>query len=116
MRISHHVRVVTRTGNPVQTTYQGRVGGADSVCMMISDEQARQAAKYLRSPAHSHPAQPMRDVPQTVIDEAVVRASRAPETRADRILMARRHLEAGEFDAHAIAEKMLQRMLGDSLR
>ena len=115
-RVVVRVRSVTRAPSSSDDSSKGRAVGADSVCMMISEEQARQAAKQLRSQTRDRTPQRARDVSQHVIDEAVVRASRAPETRDDRITAARRHLESGEFDAHAIAEKMLQRIVSDALR
>lgn len=84
--------------------------------MMISEEQARQAAKHLKTQGRDRSPNHKPTVDQHVIDEAVERASHAPETRAERICMAREHLESGTFDAHAIAEKMLQRIVGDALR
>ncbi len=56
----------------------------------------------------------------TVSDECLARARAsldlAPDVRADRVLEARRHLNGHRPNARAVVDKMLGRMLSDSLR
>jgi hypothetical protein len=84
--------------------------------MMISEEQALRAAQQLHLVTVQTGRPTVPDVSQQVIDLAVLRATQAPETRPDRIRIAREHLSAGCFDSHEVAEKMLQRIVGDALR
>jgi len=84
--------------------------------MMISDAQARLAAIDLRSGDYSPPDQSRAEVSDEVFRAAVRAASEAPDLRPDRVAEARAHMLAGAPDSHAVAEKMISRILGDSLR
>lgn len=84
--------------------------------MIISEEQARRAARYRLTQDEHATGTPHADVPPEVLELARKAASSAPDIRADRIEEARTRLDAGEFDAHDIANKMLSRIVSDSLR
>lgn len=88
---------------------------ADIHTMIISDEQALLAARYLRT---SHPSRTGRMV---AVSDDLLAAARAivddtPEMRDDRVSEARVHMGAGAFSSRAIASKMISRIISDSLR
>lgn len=84
--------------------------------MIISDEQARAAAAYLKStglkPCIGHACV----VPDEVIRMAVRAAEEAPDLREDRVAEARERLGSGSVDSSEVAEKMLSRIVSDALR
>jgi hypothetical protein len=84
--------------------------------MIISEEQAKLAARDARShgaissdPQHS-------DVPQELIELATAAAKSAPDIRPQRIEDARERMGAGALDSRDVATKMLSRIVSDSLR
>jgi hypothetical protein len=88
---------------------------ADTQGMIISDEQALLAARYLST---SHPSE---SAHATVVSDDLLAAARAvvdqtPETRDDRVSEARDHMGSGVFDSHEVASKMISRIISDSLR
>ncbi len=110
------VRRVTPLG---RMSVKRRARHADITPMIISEEQVAMvlACKRAGLPVFTEDAEQARC---TVSDEflARVRASLdvAPDVRADRVLEARRHLNGYRVDAGAVVDKMLVRMLSDSLR
>ena len=97
---------------------KGRSGCADtSSNMIISDEQARLAAKALQTTSNTQANSPEH---QSSIDRALIeRISRAleyvPDTSAERIAVGREML--GRLPSSAeVAGKILSRMVSDSLR
>lgn len=104
----------------VRTSWRGplnvRAEAADTSCMMISHEQARLAATALKGGRPSTPLDQGCHVSEDVIRAAFHAATTAPDFRADRVAEARRMLETGMPDSHMVAEKMLSRIVGDSLR
>lgn len=85
--------------------------------MIISDEEAHQAAKYIQAKRARSESLP--STPEGVPDELVARVrdelARLPETRDDRVASARAHL--GEKPrGDEVAAKMLGRLISDSLR
>lgn len=83
--------------------------------MMISDQQARAVAEHLRS-ASAQPAQhDTPEVSEDVIHRAIERAADAPDLRADRVADAMERLEHGGVDPHEIAEKIICRVMSDTL-
>ncbi|MCX8007361.1 MAG: flagellar biosynthesis anti-sigma factor FlgM [Coriobacteriia bacterium] len=85
--------------------------------MIISDEQVRRAAEYLRCigarPCQGR-ARPSSD--DHVIPRAVAAALSAPDVRADRVAQAQYITEGYLPDSEAVAEKLLGRLISDSLR
>lgn len=91
--------------------------GADIQYMIISDEQARLAARYART----HNGEPVAtsapdDVSSELIARATAAARSAPDIRSERVEDARVRLDTGELDAHDVATKILSRIVSDSLR
>jgi len=84
--------------------------------MIISEEQAKLAARYARSHADGMPQTLHEDVPAELIRLATAAAASAPDIRAQRIEDARGRLDSGELGAFDVAQKMLSRIVSDSLR
>jgi hypothetical protein len=83
--------------------------------MMISDKQTQLAVEYLRE----HPrVSPMlaSDVSPELVSAAWAIAVNTPDPRPDRVRDAQLYLGAGEMDAREVAEKMIARIICDSLR
>lgn len=83
--------------------------------MIISEKQARLAAEYLRehpevSPIHAS------DVSPELICAACAAAFSAPDPRPGRVRDAEVYLGAGDMDTRQVAEKMIARIMCDSLR
>lgn len=83
--------------------------------MIISDEQARLAADYLRHPAARAASVQECSVSSDVLAEAIDIASHAPDVREERVEEARLRLKA-DVSADEIASKMLSRIVSDALR
>lgn len=84
--------------------------------MIISDEQARLAAQYLKSSGPSGHGVVHPEVSQELLGKVMAAVMQAPEARQDRVAEARLYLDAGEPDAHEVASKMISRIISDSLR
>lgn len=82
---------------------------------MISEEQAKLVAEYVKSASHADCVSVHEEVSDELFAAACKKASATPDLRADRLKDARRRLDSGEIDSHQIAEKMLTRILGDHL-
>jgi hypothetical protein len=84
--------------------------------MKISDEQVRQAVEYLQTPGESH-AQPLSE---SVSSECLERArsviETTPDVRDDRLDSAREMLDGCGPSSTEVAEKMLGRIVSDSIR
>jgi len=89
---------------------------ADTLNMIISEEQAKLAARYARSHVAGTPETFHEDVPAELIELATAAATSAPDIRAQRIEDARGRLDSGELGALEVAQKMLSRIVSDSLR
>ena len=98
-----------REGHKVPQSY------ADTTTMIISEEQALLAARYLST---SHPSAPVLEaaVSADVLAAARAVAEETPETREDRVSEAREHMGAGVFHPYEVASKMISRIISDSLR
>jgi len=84
--------------------------------MMISEQQAKMAATLLReAPTMTHDANDC-SVPEEVISAAVLIAANTSDLRPDRVAEAKGRLALGQPDSHAIAEKIIARVIGDALR
>lgn len=83
--------------------------------MMISEEQAKAAAVYIKA---QRPCAPIEgtDVPAAVVDRAREAAESAPDVRPERVDDAVRRMRAHSVDSHEIAEKMISRIISDALR
>ncbi len=84
--------------------------------MIISDEQARAAAQYLKA----NPAQGC-DLHGCDVSPAIMQAARAavdgaPDLRADRVAEARERMAGHALDSRDVADKMISRIVSDSLR
>lgn len=89
---------------------------ADIGHMIISDEQARLAAQYLKTaPADNH-IPPHPEVSDELLVAVRSQLADVPEYREDRVHEAAERLSAGELDPHDVAEKMISRILSDAIR
>ncbi len=85
--------------------------------MIISDEQARLAARDARSHCEEYGATPaIDDVSSELIALATATARSAPDIRSERVEDAKIRLDTGELDARDVATKILSRIVSDSLR
>jgi hypothetical protein len=85
--------------------------------MIISDEQVRRAAEYLRSCADAVSCvERAPELDRAVIARAVTAALSAPEVRPERIEQASYVVDGYLPDAESVAEKLLGRIISDSIR
>lgn len=85
-------------------------------CMMISDEQAKLAAKaVLESRVVSGPVRDV-DVSPEVLEQAREAVMHAPDVRAERVLEACTRLLTQPLDSHDLADKMISRIVSDAVR
>lgn len=84
--------------------------------MIISDEQARAAARYLRDTHGDTGSTAVAQVPDDIIERACEAAAASPDTRPERVVEAVERMKTHTLDSHDIAEKMLSRILSDALR
>lgn len=89
---------------------------ADTQCMIISDEQARAAANYLRDTHCRGAVCVAPDVSAELIQRAREVAEATPDMRSDRVVDAVERMRTHTLDSHDIAEKMLSRIMSDALR
>lgn len=95
---------------------KSRHGCADINGMIISDEQARLAAQYLRTSHPDEHATPHADIAPALLGAVMDALDDTPDVRADRVREATERLGSGELDSHEVAEKMISRIVSDSLR
>ncbi len=83
--------------------------------MIISEEQARIAAHYRQGTvpvtAFTHA-----EVSPELMARVMAAVEECPETRPDRVEAAIHDLDAGTLDSRDVAEKMISRIICDSLR
>lgn len=89
---------------------------ADSEGMIISDEQARLAAQYLRTGRSNRCGSIDCHVDGDVVARAVAAATSAPDSRIERVEEARHRLDLGTVDSREVAAKMISRIVSDSIR
>lgn len=91
---------------------------ADVGGMMISDREARMAAQTLQTNPHEDATGPIevKDVSPELMARIRAELTGSPETREDRVAAAREHLAHGEPAARDIADKLISRVLADSIR
>lgn len=88
--------------------------------MIISEEQARRAREYLRD---AGPTSTLRmecvapsDLPQGLVEKVRAAVLAVPETREDRVEHARELLSGSGISGAEVADKMIARIVSDSLR
>lgn len=88
--------------------------------MIISDEQARRAREYLRdtgpTTASCAGCAVPDDLPQDLVERVRAAVLSVPETREDRVEHAREILSGSGISAAEVADKMIARIVSDSLR
>lgn len=86
--------------------------------MIISEEQVRRAIEYLQTTEGSETADKIdaRDVPAELLERVRDVVSTLPEYREERIEHARAFVRGGGLSSEEIAEKMIGRIVSDSLR
>lgn len=84
--------------------------------MIISDEQALLAARYLSAPSPEYAHASLGAVSDDTLAAARAVVEQLPETRDDRVIEARAFLHSPEFTSREIASKMISRIISDSLR
>ncbi len=83
--------------------------------MQISNEQARLAAEQLRST--SKDAVPEgHDISPELMARVFEEIDHCPDTRRDRVVAAKEHLEHGEVEPDDVARMMISRIVSDALR
>lgn len=83
--------------------------------MRISQSQTRAAIDYLRTtPPHAQPKTP--DVDMDVLLRVWDHLAALPQTRETAVALAIEHLRAGEPSASDVAEMIIARAIGDSVR
>jgi hypothetical protein len=86
--------------------------------MIISDEQVQKALEYLQKPKGTQPALATPDSADAseLVDRARDVVASTPEVRDDRVEHAREALAEGEPSSTDVAEKMIGRIISDSIR
>lgn len=88
---------------------------ADMVRMMLSDEQARLAARDILEGRSSGPIKDVEISPET-LEQARQAVLHAPDVRAERVLEACTRLLTEPLDSHDLANKMISRIVTDAIR
>ena len=85
--------------------------------MIISEEQVRRALEYLQTTekAPAAPGSPGGGVPEELIERVRDIVAATPETRDDRVERGREMI-AGGVSSSEVAEKMIGRIISDSIR
>ena len=88
--------------------------------MIISQQQVQKAVEYLRTPSGSAAASHSGTAYDAVSPEFLERVHKVidecPETRADRVEHARACVQGSAPSSDEVAEKMIGRIVSDSLR
>ncbi len=84
--------------------------------MIISEEQVRLAVRYLQTPSVTSDTTLTCEVPPELLDRVKDALALLPECREERVVDARDRLAAMPPSADEIAEKMIGRIISDSLR
>lgn len=89
--------------------------------MMISEEQVRRAVEYLQTTGPNSVSASSRlassgDVSVELVDRVRMELATTPDFREDRVAQARALLAAGPFSSAEVAEKMIGRIISDSIR
>ncbi len=85
--------------------------------MIISDEQVRRAVEYLKScGARIEPSDACLRCDDDLVPKAVATAMAAPDVRDERLQQARYVVEGFLPDGETVAEKLIGRIISDSIR
>jgi hypothetical protein len=87
--------------------------------MIISEEQVQLALRDLHNTDSSggpSSAVVLADVPAELVRRVADSLAGMPEMRPDRVAQARADLAEGRFTAHEVADKIIGRVISDSLR
>lgn len=88
--------------------------------MIISDEQVRRAVEYLqtteRDGAHGHDGHGMESVSAELLEKVRLSLASTPDMRDDRVEHARELLSGRHLSSAEVAEKMIGRIISDSIR
>lgn len=84
--------------------------------MKISDEQVRRAVEYLQTTDLSEERLVLQGVSPDIVDRARAVIAGTPEVRADRLNSAREMLDGPGPSSSEVAEKMIGRIISDSIR
>lgn len=123
-RFRHAVSAAV-TNAPKKTSFRdlghkaGTGGSPITLHMMISDQQARLALNSLhttRGAGAERIGCPMREVPNELLERVTALLSELPETRVDRVAQARADIEDQCVSSGEVADKIIARIISDSLR
>ena len=87
--------------------------------MIISEEQVRLAVRYLQTPdakCADHYDCSAASIPPELLDRVKAQLDSTPETRQDRVDHARSMLDGQKPSSREVADKMIGRIVSDSLR
>ena len=86
--------------------------------MMISNKQAERVLDEVRSGSLADPddAQEVHEISSELEERIRSVIDLVPEIRTDKVAAAREHLVEGSISSHAVAVKMIHRVLSDSIR
>lgn len=89
--------------------------------MIISEEQVRRAVEYLQTTDRTGVVEPgvapdLSGVSAELVDRVRIALATAPDFRADRVAQAKELLAGGPLASADIAEKMIGRIISDSIR
>lgn len=84
--------------------------------MIISDEQARLAAQYIRTIDPERSMLVVGDVSPELMQRVRAAVDGVPDLREDRVEEARAHLKRGDFTSSEVAGKMVARIVSDAIR
>ena len=84
--------------------------------MKISDEQVRRAVEYLQTTESSNTHSSAQDVSADTVERARAVIEGTPDLRDDRLGSAREMLDGAGPTSSEVAEKMIGRIISDSIR
>lgn len=84
--------------------------------MIISDEQARLAAQYIRATDPARASLVVGDVSPELMERVHAAVAGTPDLRSDRVEEARAHMQNGDFTSSEVAGKMMARIVSDAIR
>jgi hypothetical protein len=89
---------------------------ADTVGMKISEEQVRKAVEYLQTPRSSSLAHHAPGVSPELFERAMSVINATPDVRDDRVDSALELLDGSGPSSDEVAQKMIGRIISDSIR
>jgi hypothetical protein len=109
------VTLVTNANRSSSSSVKWAQAVADMGGMIISDDEARNVTQDLKSGRRSD-GTGLPDVSPEFLERVRLAVMSAPETREDRVQEARELLGNGGFDSYAVAQKIISRMVCDTVR